>query len=287
MGFFDFLNKKSTSSNEIANIFPLSLKATDFIRNDIISTYTKILTDTVDRTFGIPKQANQYLWDNVVEDGNNTGLVTMLAVSMCDQTDLFIVYKPSIQVIRKATRDEENQIRADYKKDGKSSIGVFVSFKNYKRTTMLKIWSEFEYCLLAGMNKQLNLSQAMQIKINDMRASVSLQDSQVAIDQAQSIALALKNGNDVMIDKNDEIAVLNVNMDASQKAMDFLATKKAWILSVTSLILPRITGKIAPPTIDMMIRLLPNFASGPRSLIPSAKMVGNLIVIKKAIPITA
>ncbi|MNY70655.1 hypothetical protein D3C86_2088340 [compost metagenome] len=36
-----------------------------------------------------------------------------------------------------------------------------------------------------------------------------------------------------------------------------------------------------------MIRLLPNFVSLPRSLIPREKMVGNMIDIKKAIPITA
>ncbi len=235
MGFFDFLNNKSsTSSNEIENIFPLALIKNDFIHNDIVSTYQKILTDTIDRTFGIPKTAQWALWDNVIQSENNCGLVSMLAQAMADQKDLFIVYKPSIGVIRKADVSEEKIIRADYEKSGKSSIGVFVSFKKYKRTTMFKIWSEFEYCLLAGMNKQLNLSQAMQVKINELRSSVSLNDSTVAIEQAKSIAAALKKGNDVMIDKADEIAVLNVNTEASEKAMSFLAQKKAWILSVTA-----------------------------------------------------
>lgn len=235
MGFFDFLNNRSsTSSNEIENIFPLALIKNDFIHNDIVSTYQKILTDTIDRTFGIPKAAQQFLWDNALVSENNCGLVSMLAQAMADQKDLFIVYKPSIGVIRKATFAEEQVIRADYQKDGSSKNGVYVSFKKYKRTMMFKIWSEFEYCLLAGMNKQLHISQAMQIKINELRSSVSLNDSTVAVAQAQSIASALKKGNDVMIDKNDEVAVLSVNMDASEKGMDFLAQKKAWILSVTA-----------------------------------------------------
>ncbi|MNT86515.1 hypothetical protein D3C72_2268100 [compost metagenome] len=45
-------------------------------------------------------------------------------------------------------------------------------------------------------------------------------------------------------------------------------------------------GNIAPPTIDMMIRLLPSLVSLPRSLMPREKIVGNMIDIKKAIPIT-
>lgn len=233
-GWFDFLNPKNAnnSNNEIEALFPLSINCAHFIKNDILSTYQKILTDTVDRTFGVPKKAEQYLWDNVIEGDNHKGLITMLATAMTDKKDLYIVYKPGIEVIREATREEQETIKADYEKNGKSSTGVFVSFKHYRRTEMLKIWSEFEWCLLGGMNKQLHLSQAVQIKINEMRASVSLQDSQVAIAQGRGIADALRKGNEIMIDKNDEIAMLGVNMDASKSSMEFLATKKSWILSL-------------------------------------------------------
>lgn len=234
MGFFDFLNKATTSNHEIENIFPLSVVKDDFIRNDILSTYQKILTDTIDRAVGIPKQAQKYLWDNVADYQYNEGLITMLATAMTDTNDLYVVYKPSIGVIRKATRDEEQQIKSDYEKNGKSNVGIFISFRKYKRTVMLRIWSAFEYCLLGGMNKQLNLSKAMQIKINELRSSVALNDSEIAINQAKSISSALKNGNDVLIDKQDEISVLTVNTDASEKSMEFLANKKAWILSVTA-----------------------------------------------------
>lgn len=229
--FFD--SKKGKTDNEIEDIFPLDVCKADFIRNDMLSTYQKILTDTVERTYGVPKNAEQFLWDNALGD-HGDGLVTMLATAMTDQSELYLVYKPSIGVIRKATREEQVQIKKDYDKDGRSSVGIYVSFVKYKRTTMFKIWSAFEFCLLAGMNKQLNISKAMQIKVNELRTSVSLNDSQIAIDQAKNIAAALKRGNDVLIDKNDEIAILNPNMDASEKSMSFLAQKKAWILSVTA-----------------------------------------------------
>lgn len=234
MAWFDFLNPKTkiNNGNEIADIFPLALAKSEFIHNDIISTYTKILTDTIDRTSGIPKKAEQYLWDNVTGDGNQHGLITMLAVAMAYKKDLYIVYKPGIEIIREATREEEKQIKEDYEKLGKSKTGVFVSFKHYKRTEMLEIWSAFEFCLLAGMNKQLNISKALLIKIDQLRSSVSLNDSDVATKQARDIASALGRGNDVLIDKNDSLELTSVNMDASKSSMDFLAQKKGWILSL-------------------------------------------------------
>ena len=65
-------------------------------------------------------------------------------------------------------------------------------FKKYRRTEMLEIYSAFEYCVLAGLNKKLNISKATQIKVKDLRASVSLADAGVAIEQAKSIAKALE-----------------------------------------------------------------------------------------------
>ena len=56
---------------------------------------------------------------------------------------------------------------------------------------------------------------------------------------------------------------------------------------VLSEIRPRTGGKGAPPTIAIMIRLDPIFVSWPRPFIPSANMVGNMIDIKKPIPINA
>ena len=59
------------------------------------------------------------------------------------------------------------------------------------------------------------------------------------------------------------------------------------MLLVLSDINPSKGGKIAPPTIDMIIRLEAAFVSDPRSFIPKAKIVGNIIDMKKAIPIIA
>lgn len=233
MSFFSFLaGGGSSTENGLEEIFPLGVIKGDFIKTDIVSTYIKILTDTIERTFGISKEMEPLLWDNCVQTDANDGLVTLLANAMADQKDLFVVYSKSVKVLRLATSQEEKQIREDYAKLGESKVGVFVSFKKYRRTQMLLIYSDFEYCVLSSLNKTLNISKAVQIKISDLRGSVSLVDSEVAKGQGKAIATALSKGQDIMIDAKDSIATATPDTSSTEKAIGFLDAKKSFILGL-------------------------------------------------------
>lgn len=224
-----------TTSNELVDIFPLTLTQAVFIKSDILSTYLKILTDVIERTHGIKEEFKPSLWDNCLQNEANEGLVTLLANAMTEKSDLFLVYKALGQgasVLRKATTEEQEIIRKDYKAKGESKVGIYVSFKKYRRTEMLEIYSAFEYCVLSGLNKTLNISKAVQLKINKLRESVAVADAQVAIDQAKSIASALKNGNDVMLDSEDEITTATPDTSSSEKSIMFLDAKRAFILGL-------------------------------------------------------
>lgn len=229
---FNFFKSSGSESSELPEIFPLMVMQQDFIRMDIVSTYVKILTDTVERVHGLKEEFDPLLWDNCVQTDANEGLITLLANAMADQKDLFLVYVPSVKVLRKATMDEQQKIRSDYEKKGESDTGVFVSFKKYRRTEMLLVYSGFEYCVLGSLNKTLNISKAVQIKINDLRASVSLADSEVAKGQGKSIADALSKGKDVMLDVKDEITTASPDTSSTEKAIGFLDAKKSFILSL-------------------------------------------------------
>lgn len=229
---FGFKSQKELTNSELPEIFPLHLQKSSFIKSDILSTYSKILTDTFERTHGLPENLHPALWDNCLQNEASEGLVTLLAQAMTDKADLFLVWVPSVKVLRKATQDEQQKIRDDYAKTGESKVGVYISFKKYRRTEMLEIYSAFEYCVLAGLNKKLNISKATQIKVKDLRASVSLADAGVAIEQAKSIAKALENGNDVMTDKEDEITNATPDISTDEKAILFLDAKRAYILSL-------------------------------------------------------
>ena len=229
---FGFKSQKELGESELENIYPLSLAQDSFIKSDILSTFLKILTDTMERTHGLPEKFVPVLWDNCLQNESSLGLISLLADAMTNKSDLFLVYVPSVKILRKATSQEETQIRDDFKKNGESKVGVYISFKKYRRTEMLEIYSIFEYCILASLNKSLNLSKAIQVKIFGMRSSVSLADSGVAVEQAKSIAKALKNGNDVMIDKEDTIETAVPDTSSIEKGILFLNGKRADILGL-------------------------------------------------------
>src|SRR5690606_8524222 len=114
-----FFQKTLAPSNAaLPEIFPLSLVADDFIKTDLLSTYSKILTDTVERIHGLNPDQEKLLWDNCVQNENSIGLVTMLANAMVEKQELFMVYKPRVEVLRDATCEEKEQIRKEYKKQG-------------------------------------------------------------------------------------------------------------------------------------------------------------------------
>ncbi len=234
MSFFSFLTGRSntTGSSGVDSIFPLALPLDRFTRADIFATYAKILTDTLERTHGIGEDAQAVLWDNCVQSENQDGLVTMLARAMTEMKELFLKYLPSIGVLREATFEEQQIIRADYKARGESTNGVYISFRNYSRTEMLRIYSALEHCVLASLHKTVNLSKAVQIKMSEMRSSVSLADSGLALAQAQELAEALRCGKDILLDVKDNIETATPDVSPTEKAIGFLDAKRAFTLGL-------------------------------------------------------
>lgn len=227
-----FKSNKELGESEIQEIFPLALAKLEFMRADILSTYVKILTDVAERCHGLKEEQEPLLWDSCVQSEAPEGLISLIAAAMTDKRELFIVYVPSVKIIRKATREEETKIREDYKKSGESKTGVYVSFKGYRRTEMLEIYSGFEYCVLASLNKTLNVAKSVQFKIGDLRKSVGLNDAAIAKEQAKSIAEAMRKGNDVLLDASDSVTTATPDTAPTEKAMTFLAAKKAFHLGL-------------------------------------------------------
>ena len=239
MGLFDkFFGVSSSSDSHLPVIFPLGLNKDDFIRADLISTYQKILTDVVERTHGLKEADKKALWDNCLQSEANIGLVTYLAESMTMKRDLFLVFKD--QVLRVAEDKERVAIENDYKTKGESTVGVFVSFKKYRRTDMLLIYSDFEYCTLSSLNKVVNLSKAVQVKISKLRSTVSLHDVEIAKAQAKEMADALEQGRAVLMDREDAIETATPDIAPTEKAISFLDSKRAWYLGLP---LAYITGE--------------------------------------------
>jgi hypothetical protein len=215
---------------ELPVICSLGIDYQSFVKADLFGIYSKILTDCVERTQGMKKETAAAMWDNCLASEANRGLVSLLSKAMVEMNDLFMVYQ--LGVLRVADTNEKAQIKLDYVKSGKSSLGVYVSFTHYERTKMLLIYSSMEYSVLSGLNKQLNISAAIQLKMHEMRKSVGAIDASVAKDQATKIATALKNGRDVLLDSQDEIKTAEIDMDPTEKAIGFLDAKRSFYLGM-------------------------------------------------------
>lgn len=232
LSLFSKFTSTSNQSNELPDIFPFRIAASTFVDADLRATYSKILTDTLERTYGLPKEFTPLLFDNCVQNATQYGLISLLVNAMVDQSNLFLVYVKSVNILRKATAEEEQQIRKDYEKQSSSSVGVYISFQNYRRTSMLKTYSELEYLILSSLHKTVNISKAVQIKISRLRESVSLADSGIAEAQARSIATALGAGQDVYLDAGDEITNATPDVSPTEKAISFLDAKRAYYLDL-------------------------------------------------------
>ncbi len=217
---------------ELPHLFDIGILQSDFVRTDIREIFSKILTDVVERTEGISDKLIPLLWDNCLQSNTNDGLISLLAIAMSDKQDLFIVYNKALGTLRKANSQESEEIRADYVKSGKSSKGVFVSFKNYRRSDMIKFYSAMEYNAIAALAKSMNLSKAIQFKMSDMRASVSLLDADGARLQAIKIAKSLSLGRDVMLDAKDAIESHKPDLVATKESITFIEAKRCFYLSM-------------------------------------------------------
>jgi hypothetical protein len=229
--FFSFLGSQSTDT-DLPEIYSIAIAETDFINTDVQNIYSRIITDVLERTDGLSEKYKAILWDNCLGSEKQDGLVTMISKAMVQKSELYMVFDKAIPLVREAKAEEKTQIREDYKKAGESKKGIYITFANYKRTDMIKLYSGLEYSTVASLGKQMNLSKAIQIKISELRSSTSLKDKQTAKSQAKTMATALKEGRDIVLDAKDFVETSTPDLTATQAAMDFIASKQSFYLGL-------------------------------------------------------
>lgn len=232
LGNFFGWGSSETTANELPVIFPLEFKKDLFIEIDVVNIYQKILTDVLERTHGLNEEQIETLWDNCVQSESNHGLITLLAKAMTFRKHLFLVYDKALNVLRVATTVEAEQIRQDYAKAGKSAVGVFISFTHYLKSDLVRLYSALEYCTIASLNKSMNLSAAIQLKMNDLRQSTGLNDMAIVKAQALEVARSLARGGDALIDAKDVIENAVPDLTAITASIEYLNEKRAFYLGM-------------------------------------------------------
>lgn len=228
MGVFSFF--QSTISTRLPEIYPIPIAQAQFVSIDVQNIFKRILIDVLERTNGVPEDKQNLLWDSCVKDQSQDGIISLIAKAMTDMSDLYLVYKAD--VIRKADSKEEYQIKLDYEKMASSKVGVYISFKKYTLSEMIKFYSSLEYCSVGGLYKSQNLSHAIQIKVAQLRASLGNADAERAVNDAIQIADGLKAGSSVMLDKDDVIDTAKPDLTATQSTMEFIAHKQSFYLGL-------------------------------------------------------
>lgn len=227
-----FGNQNNTPTNELINIFPLALDKDEFIRQDILAIYKAILTDTLERTYGIKDDQEQLLWDNCVEGTSKKGLVTMISEAMFNMGSVYVVWDRATNILREANQTERVEMDTIYKSGAKPKNKVALNFSNLTVTKMLMVYSELDYRTNCSINKALGIAATIQLKLHELRSSVGLNDSEITIEQAQAIAKAMSEGRDIAIDAQDIIELANPNMEPAQKALELNAQKKSLYLKL-------------------------------------------------------
>ena len=114
--FFRFGSIFQDTETELPVLFPLHVTKDFFVANDVFNVYSKILTDVIERTSGIPESSTPLLWDNCLQNEAPDGLITLLADAMTNKSNLYLIYVESLGLLRTAYPDEEKQIEAVYEK---------------------------------------------------------------------------------------------------------------------------------------------------------------------------
>ena len=217
---------------DLGMIYPFTITLNEFIKKDITHLYKKILTDVIERTHGLSEDYLPTLFDNCLGSETKDGLLTILSRAMFNKADLYLVYNGATGVLREATEPERRQIEIDYKAQGESKVGVYVSFRTLDLTDLLKVFSALEYNGLYAFNTSMNISTSLQFKISMLRQSVGNADATVAAAQALKMATALKKGNDVLMDEKDSIVNSVVDVTPTEKSMAFLNQKRSYYLGL-------------------------------------------------------
>jgi hypothetical protein len=189
--------------------FAVKIESDLFIEIKIIGLYKRILTQCIKRSiWNNPNKdaIERSFYDSFENSENVNGLVSFIATAMFKRTTKALVWKHD--VLREATKEEENLINKDYKTVAKSNNGIIINFKNYNLTKILIHYYAQMWTLNMARNTTVNIAAALKIGVDGLREMVNASNAEDAVKQAKLINDALKNGKSVLTDSKDNVGTL-------------------------------------------------------------------------------
>lgn len=230
MGLFGIeFGRPKTILSALPVVWEMQLRAAVYTEIQLRSIYARILSEVIARSHSIPDEFRSLIRDSMEGDGQR-GLTEHIVTAMANQAQLVLKYEAGLLHVPEYG-DRQTIVNA-WKKGEKPNQTLVLSFANYHRTMMLRQYLHHKYLLLCTQHKALNLSSALQIKINDMRKSIGLSDSDPAIEQARQIADALLSGTPALLDAKDTLDLLAPDISALKEVAADLHSEISLILGL-------------------------------------------------------
>lgn len=224
--------------------FCVEMKAADFVDFKVITLYAKILRRCYAKSSGLSDEQAANLWDSVDLGDAQNGIINKVSFAMAKKKEL-ILFKDG-GIVREAEPAEADQIKKDYEERGRSDKGVYLNFKKYAMTDVLRLYMAFIFEIIRGAWVNVNLTKALQLKIADARKTIAASDAADPMQVASNVVNALKDGKSVFLDAGDEVKTTDLQTQAIKDALSLVYGLLAGELGVsTSFICGELTSGMA------------------------------------------
>lgn len=224
--------------------FCVEMDIKDFVDFKVITLYAKILRRCYAKSSGLSDEQAANLWDSVDLGDAQHGIINKVSLAMAKKKEL-ILFKDG-GIIREAEQAEAEQIKKDYEERGRSEKGVYLNFKKYAMTDVLRLYMAFIFEIIRGAWVNVNLTKALQLKIVDARKTIAASDAADPMQVASNVVSALKDGKSVFLDAGDEVKTTDLQTQAIKDALSLVYGLLAGELGVsTSFICGELTSGMA------------------------------------------
>lgn len=224
--------------------FTVEMKAADFVDFKVITLYAKILRRCYAKSYGLSDEQAANLWDSVDLGDAQHGIINKVSFAMAKKKEL-ILFKDG-GIVREAEQAEAEQIKRDYEERGRSEKGVYLNFKKYAMTDVLRLYMAFIFEIIRGAWVNVNLTKALQLKIADARKTIAASDAADPMQVASNVVSALKDGKSVFLDAGDDVKTTDLQTQAIKDALSLVYGLLAGELGVsTSFICGELTSGMA------------------------------------------
>ena len=224
--------------------FCVEMDIKDFVDFKVITLYAKILRRCYAKSSGLSDEQAANLWDSVDLGDAQHGIINKVSFAMAKKKEL-ILFKDG-GIVREAEQAEADQIKKDYEERGRSEKGVYLNFKKYAMTDVLRLYMAFVFEIIRGAWVNVNLTKALQLKIADARKTIAASDAADPMQVASNVVSALKDGKSVFLDAGDEVKTTDLQTQAIKDALSLVYGLLAGELGVsTSFICGELTSGMA------------------------------------------